>query len=79
MEILRSILNSAQALAGGFEPELDKSNHTANVEESINSFFNAKSSEEARAILYSMRIDPREKINAFYSSIITSTLPVEIL
>jgi replication factor C large subunit len=76
---IRSILNSAQALAGGFEPELDKSFLTANLEESINSFFNAKSSEEAQVILYSLRIDPREKINAFYSSIITSTLPKDTL
>ena len=30
--------------------------------------------EEARSVLYSMQIDPREKINAFYSSIITSNL-----
>ncbi len=76
---IRSILNSAQALAGGFEPQLDKSYETHNIEESVNLFFNAKSPEEAQAILYSMRIDPREKINAFYSSIITSTLPVNIL
>jgi len=76
---IRSILNSAQALAGGFEPQLDKSYETNNVEESVNLFFNAKSPEEARVILYSMRIDPREKINAFYSSIITSTLPVGVL
>ena len=76
---IRSILNSAQALAGGFEPQLDKSNLTSNVEESINSFFNAKSSEEAQVILYSLRIDPREKINAFYSSVITSTLPKDTL
>ena len=76
---IRSILNSAQALAGGFEPQLDKSYQTANVEESINSFFNAKSPEEAKVILYSLRIDPREKINAFYSSVITSTLPKDVL
>ncbi len=76
---IRSILNSAQALAGGFEPELDKSNLTTNVEESINSFFNAKSFDEAKIILYSLRIDPREKINAFYSSVITSTLPKDTL
>ncbi len=76
---IRSILNSAQALAGGFEPQLDKSSETNNVEESVSLFFNAKSPEEARRILYSMRIDPREKINAFYSSIITSTLPVHVL
>jgi replication factor C large subunit len=75
---IRSILNSAQALSGGFEPQLDKSYQNGNVEESINSFFNAKSSDEAKIILYSLRIDPREKINAFYSSIITSTLPKDI-
>jgi replication factor C large subunit len=76
---IRSILNSAQALTGGFEPQLDKSHETNNVEESVNLFFNAKSPEEAQAILYSLRIDPREKINAFYSSIITSTLPLNVL
>ena len=76
---IRSILNSAQVLAGGFEPQLDKSYQNANVEESINSFFNAKSSEEAQIMLYSLRIDPREKINAFYSSVITSTLPKDTL
>lgn len=76
---IRSILNSAQVSVGGFEPQLDKSYETANIEESINSFFNAKSIEEARLILYSLRIDPREKINAFYSSVITSSLPKEIL
>ena len=76
---IRSILNSAQALSGGFEPLLDKSYETHDVEESVNLFFNAKSREEAQAILYSLRIDPREKINAFYSSIITSSLPANIL
>jgi len=76
---IRSILNSAQALAGGFEPQLDKSHETNNIEDAVNLFFNAKSPEEAQAILYSLRIDPREKINAFYSSIITSTLPVNVL
>jgi len=76
---IRSILNSAQVSAGGFEPLLDKSFETANIEESINSFFHAKSSDEARLILYSLRIDPREKINAFYSSVITSALPKETL
>lgn len=76
---IRSILNSAQALSGGFEPQLDKSYATNDVEESLNLFFNAKSVEEAQTILYSLRIDPREKINAFYSSIITSSLPTIIL
>ncbi|HEU5221850.1 MAG TPA: AAA family ATPase [Candidatus Nitrosotalea sp.] len=77
---IRSILNSAQALSGGFEPQLDKSHETNDVETSVNLFFNAKSPEEAQAILYSLRIDPREKINAFYSSVITtSSLPVNVL
>ena len=76
---IRSILNSAQALSGGFEPQLDKSYETNDVETSVNLFFNAKSPEEAQAILYSLRIDPREKINAFYSSVITSSLPVNAL
>jgi len=76
---IRSILNSAQALSGGFEPQLDKSYETNDVETSVNLFFNAKSHEEAQAILYSLRIDPREKINAFYSSVITSSLPVNVL
>ncbi|MDE1724313.1 MAG: AAA family ATPase [Thaumarchaeota archaeon] len=76
---IRSILNSAQALAGGFEPQLDKSYETNDVEESVNRFFNAKSREEAQTILYSLRADPREKINAFYSSIITSNIPTNTL
>jgi len=76
---IRSILNSAQALSGGFEPQLDKSYETNDVETSVNLFFNAKSPEEAQAILYSLRIDPREKINAFYSSVITSSLHVNVL
>lgn len=71
---IRSMLNSAQALVTGFEPQTEKSFQSADVEESINAFFKAKSVDEARAILYSLRIDPREKINAFYSSIITSNL-----
>ncbi len=76
---IRSILNSAQALSGGFEPQLDKSYETNDVETSVNLFFNAKSPEEAQAILYSLRIDPWEKINAFYSSVITSSLHVNVL
>ncbi len=74
---IRSLLNSAQALVTGFEPQTEKSFVTMDVEESINSFFKAKSIDEARAILYSLRIDPREKIDAFYSSVITSDLSKE--
>ena len=45
-----------------------------NIEEGINAFFKAKSIDEARVVLYSMQINPRDKINAFYSSIITSDI-----
>ena len=76
---IRSMLNSAQALVTGFEPQTEKSFVTMDVEESVNAFFKAKSVDEARTILYSLRIDPREKIDAFYSSVITSALAKEDL
>jgi len=76
---IRSMLNSAQALVTGFEPQMDRSFETTNIEESINAFFKAKSFDEARAILYSLRIDPQEKINAFYSSVITSAISKDLL
>ncbi len=71
---IRSMINSTQALVTGFEPQTEKSFRSVDVEESVNAFFKAKSVDEARAILYSLRIDPREKIQAFYSSVITSDL-----
>ncbi|MDE1727066.1 MAG: AAA family ATPase [Thaumarchaeota archaeon] len=74
---IRSILNSSQALVSGFEPQTDKSFETTDIESAINAFFKAKSPEEALLILYSLRIDPQEKINAFYSSVITSSLSKE--
>ena len=70
---IRSILNSAQAQVLGFNPPTEKSFETLNVEEGVNAFFKARTAREARLVLYSLRTDPREKINAFYSSIITST------
>ena len=74
---IRSILNSAQALVTGFEPTMEKSFVTMDIEESVNAFFKAKSIEEARAILFSLRIDPKEKIDAFYSSVISTPLAKE--
>ena len=71
---IRSMINFAQALVTGFNPPIEKSFEEIDVEQGINAFFKANSIDEARSILYSMRIDPREKINAFYSSIITSKL-----
>ncbi len=67
---IRSMINSVQATVTGFNPMTEKSFESLDIEEGINAFYKAKSIEEARSILYSLRIDPREKINAFYSSII---------
>ena len=71
---IRSMINLAQSLVTGFNPQTDNSFENINVEDGVNAFFKANSIEEARSVLYSMQIDPREKINAFYSSIITSNL-----
>lgn len=71
---IRSMINFAQSLVTGFNPQTDSSFEKINVEDGVNAFFKANSIEEARGVLYSMQIDPREKINAFYSSIITSDL-----
>ncbi|HWP78980.1 MAG TPA: AAA family ATPase [Candidatus Nitrosotenuis sp.] len=72
---IRSLLNMAQAQIGGFELPTEKSFEILDVEAAVNAFFKAKSKEEAQIVMYSLRIDPKEKINAFYSSIITSDLP----
>ena len=74
---IRSMINSAQALVTGFEPDTEKSFESINVEDGLNAFFKSQSLDEARVVLFSLRIDPREKINAFYSSIITSNLSSE--
>ena len=68
---IRSILNTAQSIVTGFDPPTEKSFEPLNIEEGINAFFKAQSAQEAGAILYSMRVDPRQKINAFYSSIVS--------
>ena len=71
---IRSMINLAQSLVSGFNPQTEASFEKINIEDGVNAFFKAKSIEEARGILYSMQIDPREKIDAFYSSIITSSI-----
>jgi len=71
---IRSMINSAQALVGGFEPQTEKSFESLDIEEAVNAFFKANSIDEARIVLYSSRINPREKINAFYSSIVSSNI-----
>jgi len=71
---IRSMINLTQSLVTGFNPQTEKSFETVNVEDGINTFFKANSVDEARGILYAMQIEPRKKIDAFYSSIITSNL-----
>ncbi|KAG2480747.1 MAG: Replication factor C large subunit [Nitrosopumilales archaeon] len=74
---LRSMINTTQAFVTGFEPPTEKSFESLDVETAVNAFFKANSENEARTVLYSLRIDPREKINAFYSSVITSSITKE--
>ena len=71
---IRSMINLTQSLVTGFNPQTETSFESINVEDGVNAFFKANSTEEARGVLYSMQIDPRKKIDAFYSSIITSNL-----
>ena len=71
---IRSMINLTQSLVTGFNPQTEKSFENINVEDGINAFFKANSIDEARSVLYSMQIDPKLKIDAFYSSIITSNL-----
>jgi len=74
---IRSMINSTQAYVTGFEPATEKTFENLDVESAVNAFFKANSKDEARAVLYSLRIDPREKINAFYSSVVTSNISKE--
>ncbi len=71
---VRSMINLAQSLVTGFNPQTSVSFESINVDVGIDAFFKAKSLEEARGIVYSIQVDPRQKIDAFYSSIITSSL-----
>ena len=76
---IRSMINLAQSLVTGFNPQTDKSFETINIEDGINAFFKAQSIDEARGVLYSLQIEPRQKIDAFYSSILTSNLDKKTL
>ena len=71
---IRSMINLTQSLINGFNPQTETSFEKINVEDGVNAFFKANSIDEARSVLYSMQINPRDKINAFYSSIITSDI-----
>ncbi len=70
---IRSMINLAQSYATGFNPATETSVELLTSEQAISAFFKAPSMFDALDILHRMPSDPREKINAFYSSIITST------
>lgn len=76
---IRSMLNLMQSLVTGFNPQTATTFESIDVEDGINAFFKANSIEEARSVLYNIQIDPRQKIDAFYSSIITSKLDKKTL
>nr|WP_232203014.1 AAA family ATPase [Nitrosopumilus sp. SJ] len=58
---IRSMINLTQSFVTGFNPQTETTFENIDVEEGVNAFFKAKSLEEARIVLYSMQIDPREK------------------
>lgn len=72
---MRSMLNAAQSLATGFSTAPEGPPARLGAGECVEAFFRAGTAAEARAVLRSARADPREKIGAFYSSIVTSGLP----
>lgn len=74
---IRSLLNRTQALAGGLDPQTETSLAGPDIEEGMGAFFGAESAKEAADILYSMWTDPREKINAVYSSVVKSDLDAD--
>ena len=71
---IRSMINLAQSMATGFNPEVESPTGGIAPEAAVNAFFKAETAREAEGILYMMDGDPRTKIGAFYSSIISSKL-----
>lgn len=71
---IRSMINLAQSMATGFNPLVESPSGGIAPETAVNAFFKAETVREAEGILYMMDGDPRTKIGAFYSSIISSKL-----
>jgi len=69
---LRSMINIAQALATGHDAHAERAPVQLDAETAVNAFFAAPSAAEAAAALRAMKSDPRDKIGAFYSSVITA-------
>ena len=69
---IRSMMNLAQSYATGFNPQTETPDDVLAAERAVPAFFGAESAEEAAGVLRRMQSDPREKIAAFYSSVVTS-------
>lgn len=69
---IRSMMNLAQSYATGFNPQTETPDDALAAEQAVPAFFGAESAEQAAGILRRMQSDPREKIAAFYSSVVTS-------
>ena len=69
---IRSMMNLAQSYATGFNPQTETPDDALAAEQAVPAFFGAQSAEEAAGVLRRMQSDPREKIAAFYSSVVTS-------
>lgn len=75
---IRSMLNLAQAVETGFAPHTGRPAESLGVEDGINAFFKAESPYAARRIMRSIRANPQDKIQAFYSSVVAATLKPDI-
>ena len=76
---IRSMINLAQSMTAGFNPQAESLSGGIAPEAAVNAFFKAETVREAEGILYMMDGDPRTKIGAFYSSIVSSKLGGESL
>jgi len=69
---IRSMMNLAQSMSTGIEPQTEIPVEGLTTEQAINAFFEADTVERAGEILRRMQADPREKIGAFYSAVISN-------
>ncbi len=70
---VRSMMNLAQSYATGFDLQTETPEDVLAAEQAVPAFFGADSAQEAMGILVRMQSDPREKIGAFYSSVVTAS------
>ena len=71
---IRSMINLTQSFVTGFNPQTETTFEKIDVEDGVNAFLKQILLMKQEVFCIHMQIDPRQKINAFYSSIITSNL-----